>query len=280
MPEAVRAVWTIGALLLGLCVGSFVNVLIFRLPRGRSVVAPRSHCFCCGTELAARDLIPVLSYLLAGRRCRYCGVALSAQYVWVEALCGLLYAGIAWRWGLTLPTFVYFVAAAAMLAGFGTDVRHKIIPSELNAAVFFAGLAGSLGGAAVRRLAPLDAPLLLGDAPLPTPGAALLGAVVGYLVFETIVRVGRRIFGQEAMGGGDVLLAAAVGTLLGPGRRFGAFFLLGILGGALVGVLLMLTGKLSRREPMPFGPFLIVAALVTLLWPQLGDAVARLYGFG
>lgn len=278
MNDPLRMVLTISAGLLGLCVGSFVNVLIFRLPRGRSVVAPRSHCFCCGTELAARDLIPVLSYLLSGRRCRYCGVALSSQYAWVEAICGLLYAALVWRWGPGLSTVVMLIAVAALVAAFGTDVRQKIIPSELNAAILIAGLGGSLLAAGIRRLSP-DAAALIGPAYLPTPGASLAGVIVGYLVFETIVRVGRRLFGQEAMGGGDVLLAAALGSLLGPWRRFGAFFLIGIVSGAVVGVLLIATGRLSRRDPMPFGPFLVLAALAIFLFPTLADLVAAMYGF-
>ncbi len=279
MNDPLRMVLTISAGLLGLCVGSFVNVLIFRLPRGRSVVAPRSHCFCCGTELAARDLIPVLSYLLSGRRCRYCGVALSSQYAWVEAICGGLYAALVWRWGPGLSTVVMLIATAALVAAFGTDVRQKIIPSELNAAVLIAGLGGSLLAAGIRRLSPDTAATFIGPAYLPAPGASLAGIVVGYVVFEAIVRVGRRLFGQEAMGGGDVLLAAALGSILGPWRRFGAFFLIGIVSGAVVGVLLIATGRLSRRDPMPFGPFLVLAALLIFLFPHLSDLVAAMYGF-
>ncbi len=280
MPEPLLFVWIVAAGLLGLCVGSFVNVLIFRLPRERSVVWPGSHCFCCGTELAARDLVPVLSYVLGGRRCRYCGVVLSSQYAWVEFVCGLLFAALAWRWGASLGAVVMMVATAAMVASFGTDLRHKIIPSSLNTAVFAAGFGGSLAAAAVRWLRPDLAAAVIGPQGLPRPIESLLGAVVGYLVFEAIVRLGRWMFKQEAMGGGDVLLAAAIGALFGPGRQFGAFFLLGILSGAVIGLLLMATGRLSRREPIPFGPFLIGAALVVMLWPAVADQVAGWYGFG
>lgn len=280
MPEPLRVVWVVAAGLVGLCVGSFVNVLIFRLPRGRSVVWPGSHCFCCGTELTPRDLVPVLSYLVSGRRCRYCGVVLSSQYAWVEFACGLLYAGLAWRWSCSLGAVVMMVAAAAMLAAFGTDLRYKIIPSSLNAAVFAAGFGGSVAAALVQWGWPASASAVIGPMGLPRPIGSLIGAVVGYLVFEAIVRLGRWMFKQEAMGGGDVLLAAAVGALFGPGRQFGAFFLLGIFGGALIGGTLRLTGRLSSREPMAFGPFLIGAALVVMLWPAIADQVAAWYGFG
>ena len=279
MPEPLLIVWVTAAGLVGLAVGSFVNVLIFRLPRERSVVWPGSHCFSCGTELGVRDLVPVVSYLLSGRRCRYCGVVLSSQYAWVELACGLLFAGLAWRWGLTIGAVAMMVATAAMVAAFGTDVRHKIIPSSLNAAIFVAGFGGSLIAAAVRAARPDLAEQVSGVESLPPPVWSLVGALVGYLVFEAIVRVGRWIFKQEAMGGGDVLLSAAIGALLGPGRRFGAFFLLGIMSGAVIGVLLMATGRLSRRDPIPFGPFLIGAALVVLLWPAVADVVAGWYGY-
>ena len=279
MDDPVRLVWVVSALLMGLCVGSFVNVLIFRLPRGRSVVQPRSHCFCCGTELGLRDLMPIFSYLLQRRCCRYCGAALSSQYAWVEGTCGLLFAVMAWLWGMSFTTVVYMAATAALLASFVTDLKHKIIPTELNTAVFVLGLGGSVVVWVVRPLLDRDAAWWLGPAWLPTPAQSLAGAVVGYVVFEAIVRIGRRLFGQEAMGGGDVLLSAAVGTFLGPWRRFGAYFLIGIIGGAMVGVLLMAIGRLSRREPIPFGPFLIIAALTVWLCPQVADWVAGKYGF-
>lgn len=272
-------VWIAAAGLLGLNVGSFVNVLIFRLPRNRSVVWPGSHCFHCGTELTPRDLVPVLSYLLSGGRCRYCGVFLSSQYAWVEFACGLLYAGLAWRWSGSLGAVIMMLATAAMLGAFGTDVRHKIIPTSLNTTVFVAGLGGSLIAALLRSTAPDTAAGIIGPWGLPSPGMSLLGAVVGYAIFEAIVRGGRWIFQQEAMGGGDVLLAGAVGALFGPGRWFATFFLVGIVSGAVLGVALMLTGRLSRREPIPFGPFLIGAAIFVMLFPALTDTVAGWYGF-
>lgn len=268
--EPTRVVLAIGALLLGCCVGSFVNVLIYRLPREKSVVSPGSHCFCCGTELAARDLVPMLSLLLAGRRCRYCGVALSMQYSWVEALCGLLYLAIYWRWGNTVTTVAYFIATAALVAGTGTDLRHKIIPNSINQALLFTGLGAALLAWLMPRL----------PAPgLPSLKLALIGAVVGWCVFEAIVRLGRWWFGQEAMGGGDVLLAAGVGALIGPGRQFAAFFLISILAGALIGGLLLVSGRMDRRDPIPFGPFLVLGALAVMLAPELGHQVAALYGF-
>jgi leader peptidase (prepilin peptidase)/N-methyltransferase len=268
--DPLRLVVAAAALGVGACVGSFVNVLIWRLPRERSVVLPGSHCFCCGTPLAARDLVPVFSYLLGGRRCRYCGVPLGAQYAVVEALCALLYAALAWRWGPSATFVAYAVACAAMLAAFGTDLWFKIIPNALNQTLLLTGLLGAVA----RGWWPTPR-----EAGLPTLGQAVLGAAVGWLVFETVVRLGRWWFGQEAMGGGDVLLAGGIGALLGPGRWFGAFFLLSILTGALVGGGLLLTGRLKRREPMPFGPFMVLGALAVMLWPELGGWVAGLYGF-
>lgn len=254
----------------GACVGSFVNVLIYRLPRERSIASPGSHCFCCGTPLVARDLVPVFSFLVADRRCRYCGVALSGQYAWVEAICAVLYALIYLRWGETLTTLVYFVAAAAMLAATGTDLRFKLIPNALNQTILVAGLLGAaVGGWLPSELRPQ----------LPTFGLAVLGSVVGWLWFEAIVRLGRWALGQEAMGGGDVLLAGAVGALLGPSWLFAVFFFISVLSGAVLGGGLMLVGLVKRREPIPFGPFMVLGALVVMLWPQVAEALARLEGF-
>lgn len=257
------------AVAFGLAAGSFANVLAYRLPRERPVVTPRSHCFCCGTPLAGVDLVPLWSFLRGGRCCRYCGVALSGQYLWVELACGLLFGLLFVRFGVGLGSIAYAVAGVAMLAAFVIDLRHKIIPGVLPAVIAAVGLLASAVGTL--------APAALGPVVLPSFGLSLAGMAVGYLVFETIVRLGRVIFGQEAMGGGDVLLAAALGTLLGPGRRFWAFFLLGILGGAVIGGLLLATGRLGRREGLAFGPFLIAGALAVLLLPQLGDWVAAMY---
>lgn len=258
------------SLAFGLVAGSFVNVLIYRLPRDRPVVTPRSHCFACGRALANVDLIPLVSYLRAGRCCRYCGAALSGQYLWVEAACGLLYAVLMARFGLGLGSIVLAACGTAMLAALVIDLRHRVIPGVLPAAIALFGLAGSLLSWLLPELA--------GRAELPPPGWSLAGLALGYLVFEGIVRLGRWIFGQEAMGGGDVLLAAAVGTLTGPGRGFLAFVLISILAGAAYGLGLMLTGRFQRRMAMPFGPFLIAGALTVLLAPPVVERIARWYG--
>lgn len=279
-PLVVRLILALAAVPFGLNVGSFVNVLIYRLPRERSVVHPRSHCFCCGTPLAGRDLLPLVSSWLAGGRCRYCGVALAGQYNLVEAACGLLFGLLVYRWGVTVSGLTYCAVAAVLLAACGTDLKHKIIPTQLNVALAALALGGSVAAWLVDLADPRRELRIIGAAPLPTPLEALAGMLVGYVVFEAIVRLGRLIFRQEAMGGGDVLLAAAVGALLGPGRRFAAFCLLGILTGALWGLLLILTGRLSRREPMAFGPFLVVGTWWVMLFPRVADWIAALYGFG
>ncbi|MBI2298634.1 MAG: prepilin peptidase [Armatimonadetes bacterium] len=274
MDEPVRLVLTLFAVLAGACVGSFVNVLIFRLPRERSVVWPRSHCFCCGTELASRDLVPVFSYLLGGRCCRYCGVALSSQYAWVEAATALVFGAIVYRWGASLASAAYCVAGAALLAGFMTDVRHKIIPLPLTVTVAAAGVAAAVLGWLWPSLAGTGPPRFP-----PTPAAALGGAALGWVVFESIVRVGRLVYGQEAMGGGDVQLAGALGFLLGPGRRFWTFFMVAVIVGAMVALALLLVRRMGRREAIAFGPFLVVGALAMMLWPELADLLAHQYGF-
>lgn len=268
--DPVRAVATVAAACFGASVGSFLNVVIFRLPRGRSVIAPRSHCFCCGTELSGRDLFPVLSYLLNRGQCRHCGVVYSSQYAWVEALTALYFAALVARWGVGTVSLTFAVAGSAMIAAFVTDVRHKIIPLSLPLVVGAAGLLGALAGR--------FAPGWLGDGPPhypPSPAYALAGAALGYGLLEAVVRIGRVAFGKEAMGGGDVLLAAAVGMLLGPGRRFWTFFLIAVFSGGLFGLGLMLTRRAGRHDEIPFGPYLVLGALAMMLWPELAEPVAR-----
>jgi len=127
------------AFLLGTLVGSFVNVLIYRLPEGESVVAPPSRCPKCGHQLSALDLVPMFSFLLAGRRCRYCKAPVSWQYFWIELLTGLVFMAVAWRFGIGMNGILLCALLAAWIAALVIDLRHFIIPDELNYAAIAIG---------------------------------------------------------------------------------------------------------------------------------------------
>jgi leader peptidase (prepilin peptidase)/N-methyltransferase len=244
---------------LGLLVGSFLNVVVHRVPAGQSVVRPRSSCPGCGTEISARDNIPVLSWLLLRGRCRSCSAPISVRYPAVEALTALLFLAMALRfgWSAELPAFLYLTAVGVALAAIDIDTRR--LPDALTLPSYVVG-----GGL-----------LALAEAVDDTWGTllrALLGMVVLYTFYFVLmlVRAG-------GMGFGDVKLAGVLGLYLGwlgwGVLAVGAF--LGFALGAVVGIGLMLAGRAGRKSAIPFGPFMLVGALIAILWgPWLVDAYA------
>lgn len=234
---------------LGLCVGSFVNVLIHRLPEEQSILHPRSRCPKCETPIVFYDNIPVLSFLLLRGRCRRCRKPISRRYPLVEASCGALGAGLSLRWpGDPLWTALALVAAGMLLAVALIDWDTFLIPDSLSLGLLAAGL----------LLAPFN-PLLEG-----TMGwrwlHSLGGAAAGFFGCWAIAELGERIFKKEAMGGGDVKLLAAVGAWSGV---LGAFdcMVVGSALGAVYGVGLLILGRIRRQDPIPFGPFLSAGAV-------------------
>lgn len=257
----------------GAAVGSFLNVLIYRLPRRLSIVSPPSHCPACQHRLGVRDLLPLLSYLFQRGRCRYCGAPIAPRYFWVELWNALLWGWLWWEWlvvgELPLRFVCYALACSALIALFFTDIQYYLIPDELNVAILIIGL--------------LHAGLLAGQ---PTPwdwsewgqlnvANALLGAEIGALIFCTIAIVGRLVFRRDAMGHGDIKLVRAMGALaLLPGML--TAFGLAVVGGAVIGGMWALFQR--RRSPDPTSlpempplppeplPKLLVACLIYLLW--------------
>lgn len=243
---------------LGLVIGSFLNVVIWRVPRGESVVSPPSHCPACDTAIRPRDNIPVVSWLILRGRCRQCGTAISARYPGVEALTGLLFLTMALTLGLSaqLPAYLY-LAAVGVALGF-IDMDTKRLPNVLTLPSY-----------------PVLAGLLLIPAVLDDDwsayGRALLGGVAlfgFYLVLALIYPAG--------MGMGDVKLAGLLGIALawlGWSELLVGAFLAFVLGG-LVGLGLMITRRAGRRSAIPFGPFMLTGALLGIL---LGAPIASWY---
>ena len=286
MPEA-QAGWLLWAFLFvfGAVVGSFLNVVIYRLPRAESIVSPPSHCFSCGARLTVLDLFPVLSYLLLRGRCRHCGKRYSPRYALVEAACGLLAIGAVVRFGLTPFAAAIFVICLCLVAVFFIDLDYMIIPDEFVAAIAVLGLAINAYDIAVNG--PLT---IVSDAVVRSGPAVLLyrerlgtadfsvylpSGIVGLLVGAGLLLflgwVFEKIMGKPSMGGGDVKLAGAMGTLLGPGYLFVSYFLLAVVSGAVIGVAVMALKLRGRRDYIPFGPMLAAAGIVVLLW---GGSVA------
>jgi leader peptidase (prepilin peptidase)/N-methyltransferase len=259
------------AAVFGAMLGSFLNVCVYRLPRNESVVRPASHCPGCGKPIAWYDNVPVLSFLLLRGRCRHCGARISPQYVLVEVAGALIWGGAAWWFGPSLPAVRSAVLATLALGIALTDARHFVIPDEF-----------SLGGLGL-GLGLSFAPGGLG------PVGALVGAVVGFALLWVVKAAGdwalRRglIRGEElsqvleegerptTLGLGDLKMMAMVGSFVGwKGVLLTAF--LGSLAGVVVFLPLVL---LKRRAPVPFGVFLAVGAVATVVF---GNGLIAWYG--
>jgi leader peptidase (prepilin peptidase) / N-methyltransferase len=214
--------------------GSFLNVVIVRLPRGESVVSPGSRCMSCGAPVAWYDNLPVLSYLILRGKCRKCGVAFSPRYALVEALMGAAGVAAVQLWGATLPALGFYVFFWLLVGIAAIDLAHWIIPHELSWTGIGLGLLFS----------PWN--------PRVSWRSALLGAVVAWGVFTVLSVVGERIFKKEALGLGDRWLLAMEGAFLGPGALLPIVFL-SSLQGSVIGLLLIAVGKAQTGEPKPQG---------------------------
>jgi leader peptidase (prepilin peptidase)/N-methyltransferase len=236
----------------GLLIGSFLNVCIVRLPAEQSVVTPRSRCPRCGKPVEWRDNIPVLSWLLLGGKCRGCQEPIGILYPLVELAVGVLWFLLAYHYGLSLDALRGAILGTLLLGIALTDAREYIIPNEFT----WGGLALALVLSAADGL---HAVLL-----------ALLGAAVGFALLWLVGVVGRWVFKEEAMGGGDIKMMAMVGAFLGWQGVLLTIFL-GALAGTAIFLPLALVG---RRKLVPFGVFLALGAGVTYL---VGPAIILWY---
>lgn len=238
----------------GAVTGSFLNVCIWRIPRGESIIRPRSHCPKCGRAIAGYDNIPILSWLLLGARCRHCAVRISACYPIVELLTALLFLALWMKYGFDARTPVYALMAAGLIFGSGVDLRYYILPDRVT-----------LGGIILGLLASPWIPRLHGMATMREGfTSSLIGLSVGFFGLWAVAWAGRKIFGKEAMGFGDVKLMGAVGALMGwPAVLF--TLAVSSLFGSLVGVSLILARKRKWQSRLPYGPFIAAAAMLWVL---------------
>jgi leader peptidase (prepilin peptidase)/N-methyltransferase len=241
-----------GAALLGLCVGSFLNVCILRLPHDKSLMRPRSTCPHCKQPIAWRDNIPVFSWLWLRGKCRWCHARISLQYPLIEALVGVLFAVSLVAYGPTLQAVSAALFGTLLLGIAITDARHYLIPDEFSLGGLVIGLLLALGGG--------------------VPGFldALLGAAVGFALLWGVARAGQWVFKEEAMGGGDIKMMAMVGSFVGWQG-----VLLTLFAGAALGSLIFIPLSLKKKRLVPFGVFLAVGAAVTFVF---GDAIIAWYG--
>lgn len=238
--------------LFGLLVGSFLNVVIARLPAGESIVRPRSRCSSCGTQLRWHQNIPVVSWFLQRGKCASCAAPIGLQYPFVEIATAAIFAGNVYAYGVTPRAIQGIVLMTILLAVCFTDGKHYLIPDPLSLGGAGAGLALSL----------LPGPL--------SPLDAVIGFFFGGALLWVVAIVGTKAFGKDAMGGGDIKLMAMIGAFLGwPGVLLTLFL------GSLLGTLVFVPLTLRNRERLvPFGIFLAVGAAVTFVF---GDAIIAWY---
>jgi leader peptidase (prepilin peptidase) / N-methyltransferase len=269
---------------LGLAIGSFLNVVIYRLPiilerqwreqcaeiSGGSaaptiaatqperfnLVVPRSACPCCGAQITALQNIPLVSWLLLKGRCAHCGKPIGVRYPLVELLTGLLSGAVAWKFGFGWPALAAMVLTWFLIALTFIDIDHQLLPDDLTLPLLWVGLALSLWGARA------------GGGTLPVDlRSSLIGAIAGYVSLWSVYHLFRLVTGKEGMGYGDFKLFSALGAWLGW-QMLLPIILIAAVVGAIVGIALITIRGQDRSTPIPFGPFLAVAGWLMLMSGQ------------
>lgn len=249
---------------LGLLVGSFLNVVILRVPERRSIAFPGSACTSCGTPIRWYDNLPVLSWLLLRGRCRSCKAGISVRYAVVEAVTGALFVAVVWRFGIAWHTPVYLAFAATMVALTFIDVDHRIIPNVIS-------LPGMLVGVVLSFLIPRPE-----GAFLPVSWqSSLLGVLLGGGFLWATAEIYFRLRGREGMGMGDVKMLGMIGAFLGA-MALPFVVVVSALTGTAVGIAVMVASRAGLKTAIPFGPFLALGALLYLfIGPEVMDAYLR-----
>ena len=259
--------------LLGLCVGSFLNVVIHRLPRmmelewqaqcadlrgespspseALSLARPRSRCPACGHQITALENIPIISYLILRGKCSKCAAPISRRYPVVEAATGLLSAYAAWHFGPTPQAVGALIMLWALIALTAIDCDTQLLPDSITLPLLWIGLALNLAGAYADI------------------SSAVIGAMAGYLTLWSVYWLFKLATGKEGMGYGDFKLLAALGAWMGW-QMLPVIILLSSIVGAIVGISLIVFSRHGRNTPIPFGPYLAAAGIIALFWgPQL-----------
>lgn len=271
-PAALLAVVSI----VGLLVGSFLNVVIVRLPMMMerewkaecealladadpvenpaagerfNLIVPRSRCPSCGHQISALENIPILSYLALRGRCSSCGTRISVQYPMIEALSGILAFAVAWHFGLGWQLLAGLVVTWSLIALAMIDLRTQLLPDAITLPLLWLGLLANYQG----LFTSLE--------------SSLLGAVAGYLSLWTIYHVFKLLTGKEGMGRGDFKLLAALGAWTGW-EQIITIVLLSSLVGALVGLFLIVFRSHDQRVPIPYGPYLATAGWIAMVWGE------------
>ena len=264
------------ALILGLLVGSFLNVVIYRVPEGLNrnwklqakqmldlpleqgegerfnILMPPSHCPSCKAAIKPWQNIPILSYVLLKGQCKHCHAAISLRYPLVELLTGLVFAVCAWKFGATWTALAAMVFSAYLIAMIFIDADTQLLPDQLTLPLMWGGIVFHLA-----------AYLLQADWGITTLVDSLLGTIVGYMSLWSIFQLFKLVTGKEGMGYGDFKLLAALGAWLGI-----SVLPIIIIMSAVVGLIFALIMKVAKNQPMPFGPYLAISGWIVLVFSQ------------
>ena len=276
-----------GVFIFGLLIGSFLNVVILRLParlehdwrsqcrelleventdgtapEPLSIVWSRSQCPKCGHSIKAYENIPLLSYLFLSGRCSACKTPISKRYPLVELTTAILFLTVAYHFGPTTQCLAAIVMTGMLIALTGIDIDHQLLPDDLTFVLLWMGLFASLFNV------------------FTDPVSSIIGALAGYLSLWTVYHLFRLLTGKEGMGYGDFKLLAALGAWIGW-QMLPLIILLSSLVGAVVGLLMIAMRRHKSSQPMPFGPFIALAGWIALIWgDQIIDAYMRSSGLG
>ena len=262
---------------LGASIASFLNVVVWRVPRGESIVSPPSHCPKCGAAIRWWQNIPVLSWIALRGKCASCHAAISPRYVLVELLGGVLFLAAFFKFGtvqmIPLPAvlaslLVAWIWISLMIAGSFIDFDHQLLPDFTTVGGMVLGVAYAACKCAIANAYVYDASVMELLLPL---AWSLFGLVLGFGLLWLIRFVGSKAFGREAMGMGDVFLMGAVGALFGPVAVVVTLMLSSIFGSIVgVGMILAAKARLGRFVAIPYGPYICMGCLVWMFWgPRL-----------
>jgi len=248
---------------LGLCIGSFINVCVWRIPKNKSIIYPFSHCPHCLTFLKWHDNIPLISYFILKGKCRYCGGKISLQYLVIELVTGLTFFLFYLKFGLGIKLFFSLILTIFLIIASGIDFSHRIIPDKLNYSLIFIGLSFSFFNPFL-HLTPYTLHLTPRSLHITRFLYALCSMLIAGAFLYLLGLLGEKIFKKEAMGGGDIKLLAGIATFVGIENIFWIIFIAS-LSAAIAGVLEILFKKKEFSHTLPFAPYLSLGTFTVLL---------------
>ncbi len=241
----------------GLVIGSFLNVCIYRIPLGKSIVYPPSSCPFCNSKIKWYDNIPVLSYIILKGKCRYCKQPISPLYPTIELTTAVITLLIFLKYGYSAQTVAFLFFSYMLIVGSFIDIKYYIIPDRISIGLIITGIASSY-------FLPIGIK------------SSLIGAVFGFIILYLIAILGKFVFKKEAMGGGDIKLLSGIGAFIGIKGVFFTLLFASLLG-SVIGILLITVKRKDMSDKLPFGPYLSLAGICYLFFGQW--LIKAIYGF-